>query len=69
MKPSSTENPVASTPNTPAARSPSWNRLPAGAERLTQSIAPTPSAATPTVTTKPMTRFMQPSGREGGEAL
>ena len=38
MKPRSTEKPVASTPNTPEARSPSLKKLPSGARRRTSSI-------------------------------
>ena len=47
--PSSTENPVARTPNTPDARSPSWKWLPSGADRRTMSI--TAIAAAVQVTT------------------
>ena len=45
-KPSSRAKPVASTPKTPDARSPSWNRLPAGAPRRTHSMSPTITAET-----------------------
>src|SRR6478752_4964093 len=38
MKPSRTENPVARTPNTPAARSPSLKWLPSGARRRARSM-------------------------------
>src|SRR3954469_7504631 len=48
MSPSRTEKPVASTPNTPDARSPSSNTLPSGARRRTSSIAPTAALVTPT---------------------
>ena len=41
MNPSSTENPVASTPKTPAARSPSAKKPPSGARRRTSSRAVT----------------------------
>src|SRR3954452_19282404 len=40
MSPSRTENPVAITPKTPEARSPSSNTLPAGARRRTSSRTP-----------------------------
>ncbi len=49
MKPSSTEKPVASTPKTPDARSPSAKKLPSGACRRTSSIAVTAIAVTATV--------------------
>ena len=45
MNPSRTENPVASTPKTPAARSPSSKKPPAGARRRTNSSAVTATAA------------------------
>ena len=38
MRPSRTENPVARTPNAPAARSPSSKTLPSGARRRTSNI-------------------------------
>ena len=44
MKPAKIAKPPASTPNTPDARSPSWKRLPSGAPRLTNSIAPIATA-------------------------
>src|SRR4051795_13624585 len=46
MRPRSTEKPVARTPNTPDARSPSSNTLPAGARRRTSSIAATATPVT-----------------------
>jgi hypothetical protein len=48
-------NPVASTPNTPAARSPSLKKLPSGALRRTSSMA---AIARPVVA--PMSRSDQP---------
>src|SRR5215211_2569319 len=44
MEPATTEKPVASTPNTPDARSPSRKRLPSGAPRRTSSITVTARA-------------------------
>src|SRR6478736_864562 len=57
MKPSSTENPVASTPNTPEARSPSLKKLPPGARRRTSSIAVTATAVTPARIASERSRF------------
>jgi hypothetical protein len=57
MKPSRTENPVARTPKTPDARSPSVKRLPSGAERRTSSMAATAIAVAATVMSRPQTRF------------
>src|SRR5262245_8006510 len=58
MKPSSTENPVASTPKTPEARSPSEKKLPSGARRRTNSIAETVTAQAPAVIRTPQTMFI-----------
>lgn len=62
MKPSSTENPVASTPNTPDARSPSANRLPSGARRRTSSMAVTVTAVTASVRRPPSRMFTAAPG-------
>ena len=50
MSPSSTEKPVASTPKTPEARSPSAKRLPSGAPRRTSNIAATARAVAAAMT-------------------
>jgi hypothetical protein len=47
--------PVARTPNTPEARSPSVKRLPSGAPRRTKSIAAIATAATTMTMTMPQT--------------
>jgi hypothetical protein len=58
MKPRSSANPVASTPKTPEARSPSRNRLPSGARRRTRSIAEMVTALATTTISVPKTMFM-----------
>ena len=63
MKPSSTEKPVASTPNTPEARSPSRKRLPSGAPRRTSSITVTATAVVAAMMRTAQTRFI------GGERV
>src|SRR5436189_5343873 len=58
MKPSSTEKPVASTPKTPAARSPSSKKLPSGARRRTSSMTATATAVTTRVIPMARKRFI-----------
>src|SRR3954453_9733957 len=58
MNPSRIENPVARTPNTPAARSPSPKKPPSGARRRTNSSAVTPTAQAPVMATKPQMMFI-----------
>lgn len=58
MKPKSSAKPLASTPKTPEARSPSVNRLPSGARQRTRSIAETVTALTTTTICAPTTMFM-----------
>src|ERR1700712_4971794 len=69
MKPSSTENPVARTPNTPDARSPSVKKLPSGARRRTRSMAVTVIAVTTATMRAPATMFMPRNIRVGRAAV
>src|SRR5580765_3822279 len=59
MKPRSTEKPVANTPNTPAARSPSLKWLPSGARRRANSISTMATVVVPTMIRTATTRFIE----------
>src|SRR5687767_5930866 len=54
------EKPVASTPNTPEARSPSEKKLPSGARRRTKSIAPMARPVATATSAAARKRFIAP---------
>src|SRR4051812_48340960 len=58
MNPSSTENPVANTPKTPAARSPSSKKPPSGARRRTSRSAVTAAAHAPAMISNAQKMFI-----------
>src|SRR4051794_13333964 len=58
MSPSRTENPVAMTPKTPDARSPSSNTLPTGARRRTSSSVPAARPETRTTISVDQTKLI-----------
>jgi hypothetical protein len=57
-KPAKIANPVASTPNTPEARSPSVKKLPSGARVRTSKIAAIARASATTTMTMPQNRLI-----------